>query len=92
MQGRVGADTDACRSTRGVHKTATSLTINVSGEAADVKREVGVERRLQAWIPYRTNGTPLPLPHHHDDALLLSAERARLRASVCGSHGVPRPA
>jgi hypothetical protein len=37
------ADTDARLSTTGVRDAAASLEMNVEGEAADVKREVGVD-------------------------------------------------
>jgi hypothetical protein len=59
----LAAARDARFSTKG-REAAASLQMNVGGEAADVKREVGVERSLPAGSP---EGSRLdfvsPLPH-----------------------------
>jgi hypothetical protein len=66
--GRV-VETYARLGTRGVRDAAASRDMNVGGEAADVKREVGVDRGFPARAPQvrRRNTASLGLTTSGDD-------------------------
>jgi hypothetical protein len=52
---------------QGVREAVASLAINIGGEAADVKREVGVERSLKAGIPPGSRRDSAPLCRTRSD-------------------------